>query len=128
METREPIEPPDCSHDETAEVHGSLEAGRTTVSGRLPPEVIRRLIRGSNPSFLSCYEAWLCQDPSLSGRVATRFVIGRDGAVSNVSNGGSTLPEAGVIACVQEVFSELAFPSPEGGIVTVVYVLDFEPL
>ena len=33
-----------------------------------------------------------------------RFVIGRDGAVSNVSNGGSDMPDAAVVQCVVRAY------------------------
>jgi hypothetical protein len=32
--------------------------------------------------------------------VSVRFVIGRDGAVSNVANGGSDMPDGSVVSCV----------------------------
>jgi hypothetical protein len=54
-------------------------------------------------------------------------VIGRDGAVSNVGNGGSDMPDGGVVSCVVRAFYGLSFPQPEGGIVTVVYPIMFSP-
>ncbi len=56
-----------------------------------------------------------------------RFVIGRDGAVSNVGNGGSDLPDAGVVSCVARAFYGLSFPAPDSGIVTVTYPIVFSP-
>ncbi len=104
-----------------------LRAGATTVSGRLPPEVIRRIVRQNHGRFRQCYEQGLGRNPNLEGRVAVRFIIGRDGAVSNVSNGGSDLPDSQVVSCVMRVYYRLSFPQPEGGIVTVVYPLNFQP-
>ena len=99
----------------------------TTVSGRLPPEVIQRIVRQNYGRFRMCYEQGLTTNPNLEGRVAVRFVIGRDGAVSNAANGGSDLPNAGVVDCVVRAYYGLSFPSPEGGIVTVVYPIMFSP-
>jgi hypothetical protein len=48
-------------------------------------------------------------------------VIGRDGSVSNVSDGGSDITDATLKRCVLSAFSGLNFPPPEAGIVTVVY-------
>ncbi len=62
-----------------------------------------------------------------TGRVTVRFVIGRDGAVSNVSNGGSDLPDSNVVNCVVKAFYGLSFPKPEGGIVTVQYPIMLQP-
>jgi hypothetical protein len=103
----------------------SVRMGSTTVSGRLPPEVIQRIVRQNFGRFRLCYENGLRANPNLQGRVGVRFVIGRDGNVASVSNGGSDMPDAGVINCVMRAFYGLAFPIPEGGIVTVVYPIVF---
>jgi hypothetical protein len=104
-----------------------VRMGATTVSGRLPPEVIQRIVRQNYGRFRMCFEQGLARNPNLEGRVAVRFVIGRDGSVSNVSNGGSDLPDSGVVSCVISAYYGLSFPQPEGGIVTVVYPIMFSP-
>jgi hypothetical protein len=104
-----------------------VRMGAVTVSGRLPPEVIQRIVRQNFGRFRLCYENGLRNNPNLMGRVAVRFVIGRDGAVSNVTNGGSDVPDGGVVNCVVRQFHNLTFPQPEGGIVTVVYPIMMSP-
>jgi len=104
-----------------------VRMGATQVSGRLPPEVIQRIVRQNFGRFRLCYENGLRNNPNLQGRVSVRFVIGRDGAVSNVSNGGSDMPDGGVVSCVVRAFYGLSFPQPEGGIVTVTYPIMFSP-
>ena len=100
--------------------------GTTTVSGRLPPDVIQRIVRQNFGRFRACYEIGLRSNPNLEGRVTARFVIGSDGAVSNVSAGGD-LPDAQVKSCVASAFYGLSFPTPEGGIVTVSYPIMLTP-
>jgi hypothetical protein len=104
-----------------------VRMGATTVNGRLPPEVIQRIVRQNFGRFRLCYENGLRNNPNLEGRVSVRFEIGRDGNVSSTGNGGSDLPDAGVVSCVQRAFSGLSFPQPEGGIVTVVFPVMFSP-
>jgi hypothetical protein len=104
-----------------------VRMGATTVSGRLPKEVIQRIVRQNYGRFRLCYEKGLGANPSLEGRVSVRFVINRNGSVSNVSNGGSSIPDAGVVNCVVRAFYGLSFPKPEGGIVTVTYPIMFAP-
>ncbi|MES1182375.1 MAG: AgmX/PglI C-terminal domain-containing protein [Myxococcales bacterium] len=104
-----------------------VRMGATTVSGRLPPEVIQRIVRQNFGRFRLCYEQGLGRNPNLAGKVAARFVIGRDGNVSNVSNGGAELADQGVVSCVLSAFYGLSFPEPEGGLVTVTYPIQFEP-
>jgi hypothetical protein len=102
-----------------------VSTGSPTVSGRLPPEIIRRIVRQNFGRFRLCYENGLKNNPNLQGRVNVRFVIARDGSVSNVGNAGSDLPDSGVVSCVVRAFYGLSFPQPEGGIVTVVYPITF---
>ncbi len=104
-----------------------VRMGATQVSGRLPPEVIQRIVRQNFGRFRLCYENGLRNNPNLQGRVSVRFVIGRDGAVSQVRNGGSDMIDGGVVSCTVRSFYGLSFPQPEGGIVTVTYPIMFSP-
>lgn len=104
-----------------------VRMGATTVNGRLPPEVIQRIVRQNYGRFRLCYENGLRNNPNLQGRVSVRFIIGRDGSVSNVGNAGSDLPDPAVVSCVTRAYYGLSFPQPEGGIVTVVYPIMFSP-
>ncbi|MBW2528998.1 MAG: energy transducer TonB [Deltaproteobacteria bacterium] len=104
----------------------TVRIGPTTVSGRIPPEVIQRIVRQNFGRFRLCYENGLRNNPNLQGRVAVRFIIGRDGRVSNVGGAGD-LPDSGVISCVTRAFYGLSFPAPDGGIVQVSYPIVFTP-
>jgi hypothetical protein len=104
-----------------------VRLGVSSSSGHLPPEVIQRVVRQNYGRFKGCYETGLRGNPSLQGRVGVRFVIGHDGEVSNVADGGSDLPDAGVVSCVTRAFYGLSFPHPETGIVTVTYPIVFSP-
>jgi Ca-activated chloride channel family protein len=104
-----------------------VRMGATSVSGRLPPEVIQRIVRQDFGRFRLCYERGLRANPALAGRVTTSFVIDRQGSVSTVADGGSDLPDREVVGCVVRSFSGLSFPQPEGGIVTVRYPILFSP-
>lgn len=92
----------------------------SAAQGRLPPEVIQRTVRAILPRVRQrCFEPALRTNPNLQGRVVVRFVIGRNGAVNLVSNGGSDLPNSNVIRCYVQSFYALRFPPPDGGQVTV---------
>lgn len=101
-----------------------VRIGSTTVSGRMAPEIVRRVIRARQGAIRHCYEQILAADASVQGRVVVRFVIGRDGRVTNVSTGGE-LEHPGLRSCVTRVFRGMEFPQPEGGIITVSYPLVF---
>lgn len=105
----------------------TLRQGTTQVTGRLPPEVIQRIVRQNFGRFRLCYENGLRVNPILSGRVTTKFVIDRSGSVLSTQDGGSDLPDKGVVSCVVRAFGNLSFPQPEGGVVSVVYPIVFNP-
>ena len=104
-----------------------IRMGSTQVNGRLPPEIIQRIVRQNFGRFRLCYEAGLRGNPSLSGRVATKFVIDRNGAVASAMDAGSDLPDQQVVGCVVRSFHNLSFPAPEGGIATVTYPIVLQP-
>jgi outer membrane biosynthesis protein TonB len=97
------------------------------TNGRLPGEVIQRIIRQNSGRFRNCYEAGLRTNPSLEGRVAVRFVIDRSGQVSIAQDGDSDLPDASVRSCIVRSFYDLSFPSPQGGTVSVTYPIVLSP-
>ena len=106
-----------------------VRMGATTVNGSgIPTEVIQRIVRQNYGRFRLCYENGLRNNPNLQGRVSTRFVIDAQGSVRNVANGGSDLPDSGVVECVVKAYQSLSFPQPDSGqAVTVVYPIMFSP-
>jgi Ca-activated chloride channel family protein len=122
-------DPLDAAHGALAGSHlaspPQVRMCMTTVSGRLPPEVIQRIVRLQAGRFRACYERGLMKNPQLAGRVLTRFVIDLAGQVASASDAGSDLPDPEVVACVVRGLYSLDFPEPEGGIITVVYPFMF---
>jgi Ca-activated chloride channel family protein len=113
-----------------AEVKGPTPLVRMTapsVSGRLPPEVVQRILRQSFGRFRRCYENGLRRDPTLAGRVSVHFIIQANGEVSAASNAGSSLADNGVVSCIVRGVQGLSFPAPEGGPATVTFPLTFAP-
>lgn len=98
-----------------------------TVNGQLPPDAIQRVVRLNFGKFRMCYEDQLKTNPSLQGRVVTKFMIGRDGSVIAAQDGGSDMPNQQVVSCIVRSFQNLSFPTPEGGNVTVTYPLILSP-
>lgn len=109
-----------------------LRSGAATVNGRLPPEVIQRIVRQHFGQLRACYESGLSRNAQLQGRVSVKFEIGRDGHVTHAAavdppGASPRIPDPAVVSCVVLGFQKLAFPEPEGGIVTVVYPIVFNP-
>jgi len=98
-----------------------------TTNGRLPKDVIQRIIRQNSGRYRACYESALRTNPALQGRVEVRFVIDRQGQVSMAQDGASDIPDEAVKSCIVKSFYSLSFPSPDNGTVTVVYPMALTP-
>jgi hypothetical protein len=94
--------------------------------GKLDFETVEGIVQNGYKLFAHCYRDGLSRDPGLGGAVRLRFVIGADGRVARVIDGGSDLPDAGVVACVAEGFFALQFPKPAGGNVHLRYRMHFD--
>lgn len=103
----------------------AVRMGSATVNGRLPKEVVQRIVHQHLGGLRICYESGLRQQPTLSGRVTTRFVIGGDGSVSTAQDAGSDLPDPAAVQCVVRELAGMEFPKPEGGVVVVTLPLFF---
>ena len=126
FDTRLPFTLAPYTYETPANRRPRVRMGTTRVSGRLPPEVIQRIVRQNSGRFRLCYEIGLRNNPNLQGRVVVRFVISRDGTVSNVKGGGD-IPDGAVNSCVVRAFYSLSFPQPESGIVSVTHPIVFSP-
>ena len=102
-----------------------IRMGATSVSGRLPPEVIQRIVRQNFGRFRACYETELRSHPAFEGRVSIRFSISSTGEVRNADIASSDSQSVAFQACLLRGFGDLSFPVPEGGTVTVVYPIQF---
>lgn len=106
----------------------AVRVGSTSLSGRLPPEVIQKVVRDAYGRLRRCYEAGLARDANLEGKLVVRFVINREGKVGEVTVAqGTTMPDTAAIECMVKEYEALTFPPPDGGIVTVVYPIMFSP-
>jgi hypothetical protein len=115
----------------------AIRGEATQVSGRLAPEEIQRIVRTNFGAFRACYEEGLKRNPKLEGRVNVRFVIGKDGRVTQAGAPADLAPKPGsqappprmpdekVVACIVGAFEKLVFPAPDSGMVTVVYPINF---
>jgi len=106
---------------------GRVISDGCSVTGRLGAEAIQRVVRANFGRFRLCYQNGLARNPTLEGRVTTRFLIARDGSVAYAADGGSDMSDANIVSCVVGGFSNLSFPEPAGGTVTVEYPIAFSP-
>lgn len=93
-------------------------------TGRLDPDVLRRVLRGHTATFRRCYEAGLAKDPTLEGRLTLALVIDPTGAVTSAED-TPPFADRAVAACVLRHARTVVFPAPQGGSLSVVYPLVF---
>lgn len=99
-----------------------VRAAAPTVVGLLAPDSIRRVVLRNLAQVTHCHEQGLIQNPTLSGRVVIRFVIGGQGMILGSSVSESNLVVPSVSECISNAVRRWQFPAPEGGgVVTVNY-------
>jgi tetratricopeptide (TPR) repeat protein len=100
--------------------------GTFEVRGKLPQEVVQRIVRQNFGRFRLCYEQALARNPNLQGNLGIKFVIDQSGTVGNARpNGAGGITDASMRACVAAAHDSLSFPAPESGTVVVTETLGF---
>ncbi|WP_394845765.1 AgmX/PglI C-terminal domain-containing protein [Pendulispora brunnea] len=121
-----PPSPPPPVAANTKPLVVNMHTGNIAVNGRLSADTIQRVTRQSYGRFRLCYDKGIADTPNLTGKVAVKFTISADGAVSNASDAGSDLRNDAVVQCIVRSFGNLSFPQPEGGgTVSVTYPVIF---
>lgn len=103
-----------------------VRVGDVEVEGRLPKEVVTRIVRTHVGRFRLCAERGSSPRADGSSQLAVRFVVGRDGSVKSAVSERSSHPDPEVTNCVVRAFDDLSFPEPDGGVATVVCRLDIQ--
>jgi hypothetical protein len=96
----------------------SIAIENLQVKGRLPPEVVRRLLVGRVDVFRTCHEERLRVNPSLAAKLDVEFEVGSDGAVRRPAV-RSSFRDAALVSCITKRLETIPFPQPEGGVATV---------
>lgn len=104
-----------------------IEVGPVTVTGKLDAKEVEDALRPKLAEIQACYEAGLTEKPDLKGRAVVRLLVGKKGAVMQVGNGDSDLPDAGTLSCiVRSFYTGASFPA-KGGLTTVLYPVSLSP-
>jgi len=97
------------------------------ISGDVDARAVQRAIRERWWKMRFCYDDALQRNPKLKGKTVVRAVIGPGGVLSDVRNAGSDLPDKAMVACVVAAYSQLSYPSPDGGTATFISAFTFAP-
>ncbi|OFZ15944.1 MAG: hypothetical protein A2Z20_10850 [Bdellovibrionales bacterium RBG_16_40_8] len=96
------------------------------VEGGLDQDQINAVIQSHIGQVVNCYERGLQSKPSLSGRVAVKFVIGPAGGVNSAHVSHTSLDSRNVESCIVNKLRGWRFPRPFGNVsvrVTYPFVL-----
>jgi outer membrane biosynthesis protein TonB len=103
-----------------------VKIGKTSSTGNLDKNIIRRYVRRKLPRIRNCYEKELLVKPTLKGTLTVKFVINGQGRLDSVKASG--LKDRRVASCVEAAIKSIQFPKPKGGgKVTVRYPFAFKP-
>ena len=102
----------------------NVQMGPFQVVGALPAAAVERIVRQRLGMIRLCYQTGLGRDPWMAGRLNARFVIGQNGEVISVMNGGADV-DPSVVACALQALRSAMFPAPEASYVTVAFPITF---
>ena len=99
----------------------------TVVMGAIDADAVEAALLAHRDEFRLCYEREInAEQPKISGRVGTNFVIGSSGKVGQAGIESSTLGSPNVERCILSVIKRIQFPIPRGGgVVQVSYPFKF---
>ncbi len=104
----------------------NVTSGDVILLGGLRKDQIDRVVKKHLSQIRYCYQKELNRNPTMAGKVQVRFVIDKDGHVSNAKIQGTSLNSPVVENCICERFMHFKFPKPTGGgIVIVTYPFVF---
>lgn len=104
----------------------ALKFRELNVKGRLPPEVVQRVVRQASIRLRTCYVSALAHDGSMETTLTTTFVIDAHGSTKQVAS-KSPMPDKAFVPCANKVFAALSFPVPEAGTVAAGVTIAFTP-
>lgn len=93
-------------------------APQVKITGAIEASAVDQAVRTAMPAMLACYA-----DGGIQGRdsaVTVKFIVGKDGTVTNSTLKHSELGDLGIEACLVDRFAELVLPAPTGGGIAVV--------
>jgi hypothetical protein len=95
------------------------ELASLDVSGKLAPDIVRRILRQNFGRLRLCNEKAVPDQRMPAGIVTLRFVIGPDGSVAQATVTNDGPAARGVAECIVQAIENLNFPRPSQGVVAV---------
>jgi Ca-activated chloride channel homolog len=92
-----------------------MPMARSAVMGSLSRGSVQSGIQKHLRSIQACYEKALKSDPTLSGKVVVKFVIGPKGTVTSAQIVSSTVKNYTFQSDLLDVIRRMTFPTPAGG-------------
>jgi hypothetical protein len=92
-----------------------FDAEQLAVRGGLERSEVEAVIQENISQIRFCYNRGLRQNPNLSGKVTSNWVIGADGRVRLSRVRDSTLASSEVENCIKDRIASWTFPQPRGG-------------
>jgi TonB family protein len=108
----------------TSRPDGNVRPGAATATGTLGGNIsesqVRDVVEKHGELFDECYKIGVKSSPKFTGKVTVKATIGPTGRVNRADVVRSTAKNQQVDRCVADTFEKMQFPSPQGGVTTVI--------
>ena len=99
-----------------------------SVSGELPEDVVRRIVRSRTNEVRQCYSMSLRSSPKVKGVATFSWTIDADGTVTSAKAGSSSVRDKKLPLCIVKAIKRWKFPKPaDGADVSVRFAFQFSP-
>ena len=110
-------------------VDSNAAPGDPTILGALDRLFVDEIIARHANQIRYCYQRELTKIPNMGGDLVVKFVVNKDGSVSQADLKRNTMGNQAVESCVLSRFMRMQFPQPAGGGIAIVsYPLRFSPV
>lgn len=116
-----PVEaPPPAASRPDGNVRPGAATATGTLGGNISEMQVRDVVEKHGEMFDECYKIGVKSSPKFTGKVTVKATIGPTGRVNRADVVRSTAKNQQVDRCVADTFEKMQFPTPQGGVTTVI--------
>ena len=106
----------------------TVEAESMIAVGSLSRAEVDQVVKGHLKRIKYCYQRQMQSNPTMAGKITTRFTVSQDGSVGTARVVRSSMGNDAVERCLVKTLFRMTFPKPRGGgHVIVTYPFTFDP-
>lgn len=119
----------DPANDELDEMHDTNQISEAEPAEVLTADNFETIVQDNMSEVLECYAEASSTTPGIAGKLIAEFIIDGHGKATRITaSSGSTLDDAGLLACLEARAANWSFPpTASGDAMTLTFPFQLEP-